>query len=338
MNLEEIQMRTSFSILATSVLLVLGSACLLALGLLLPSPAHAQNKTPDLLQRLATLLTPADAKPTSESARAPAPAVAGPGSPHQFVTADFPGANGSEAFGFADGTTVGVFAFAGPQNQSFTFHGGVYKVFSVPGATTTAALAINGNGQIAGGYRDSSNVAHGFVDTSGSFTTIDYPGAGGTLCFDINLLGHVAGSFTDAAFNQHGFTYDGSTFTSLDFPGGSQTEVNGINSAGEVVGSYVDASNVGHGFTYLGGVYTTLDPPGSTYTAAFGINDSSVISGTYNDSHFLTHGFLYSNGTFTTVDVHGASGGTILNHINNKNQFAGTFYDASGEDHAITGH
>jgi hypothetical protein len=49
-------------------------------------------------------------------------AVLGATHTHQFVTADFPGANGSEAFGFADGMTVGVFAFAGPQNQSFTFH------------------------------------------------------------------------------------------------------------------------------------------------------------------------------------------------------------------------
>jgi len=317
------------------------ATCLLALGALIwsPSLAQAQDKTHDLLQYLANLHNPAHAKPADRPVSPVAPVVSKMVHAYQFVTADFPGANGSEAFGFAKGTTVGTFAFFGPENQSFTFHGGQYKVFSVPGATETFALAINDNGQIAGGYVGGSPaVDHCFVDTAGTFTTIDYPGSGGTICLDINLAGHVSGVYYDAAFNPHGFTYDGSTFTSLDFPGGSQTVANGINSAGEVVGSYVDASNVGHGFTYVGGVYTTLDPPGSTYTAAFGINDSGVISGVYNDSAFLTHGFLCSNGTFSTVDVHGASGGTVLNHINNKNQFAGLFTDASGEGHAITGH
>jgi hypothetical protein len=73
---------------------------------------------------------------------------------YNLVTADFPGADGSEAFGFANGTTVGTFGFFGPQIQSFTFHGGQYKVFDVPGATATlfpsgsAAADLNGDGGV----------------------------------------------------------------------------------------------------------------------------------------------------------------------------------------------
>ncbi len=311
-------------------------APLLALGVLLwsPSSAHAQDKTHDLAQLVMRQLKPAHAGTVSR----PVSDAALPGThAYHFVTADYPGADGSEAFGFADGTTVGVFGFSGFQNQSFTFRSGQYKQLSAPDATATFAMAINDNGQIAGGFVIGP-AQNCFVDTAGTFATISYPGANGTLCIDINLLGHVSGVYYDAASNPHGFTYDGSTFTSLDFPGGSQTVANGINSGGEVVGSYTDASNVQHGFTYVGGVYTTLDPPGSTYTAAFGINHSGVISGVYIDSDSLTHGFLYSNGAFSRVDVQGASGGTVLNHVNSKNQFTGLFYDASGEGHAITGH
>lgn len=313
-------------------------AYLLALGAALSSASavHGQNNNQDPFHK--RLLKP----PQAETISGPMTPQAGEplvkGHVYTFLTTDFPGANVSEAFGFADGITVGLFGFASFENQSFTFQSSKYEVFSVPGAATTLAMAINDNGQIAGGYvAGSPPVAHCFIDKAGSFTTIDYPGSGGTLCIDINLAGHVAGVYYDAADNPHGFTYDGSTFTPIDFPGGSQTIANGINSAGEVVGSFVDAANVGHGFTYIEGVYATLDPPGSTYTAAFGINDPGVISGVYNDSDFVTHGFLYSEGTFTTVDVQGASG-TSLNHVNNKNQFAGSFYDESGEGHAITGH
>ena len=209
----------------------------------------------------------------------------------------------------------------------------------MPGAATTFALAINGNGQIAGGYLDSSNVAHGFLDIVGHFHHHRLSGRNGDPLLDVNLLGHLAGVWYDAAFNPHGFTYDGSTFTSLDFPGGSQTVANGINSAGEVVGSYVDAVNVRHGFTYAEAFITrsTLPDPRTPpqHLESTTMELSQVLT---MIASCLTHGFLYSNGISPPWTWHGASGGTILNHINNKNQFAGTFYDASGEDHAITGH
>jgi uncharacterized membrane protein len=257
---------------------------------------------------------------------------------YNFLTADFPGADASQATGFNAGKTVGLFSF-GPTSAAFTFNGSRYAIYSIPGATVTAPFAINANGQIAGGYADSSNVVHGFVDTTGTITTFDFPGATGTIVTDANTSGHLAGLWQDASFVYHGFFYDGTNFTSLDPPGSTNTQAAGINSADEVVGAYVDASKVQHGFTFLGGVYSTLDPPLSKSTIAFGINDSGVISGSYSDSGKVYHGFLYLNGVFNTVDVPGASG-TQLTHINNKNRFAGYFSDqaTSPELHAMTGH
>jgi uncharacterized membrane protein len=256
---------------------------------------------------------------------------------YNFLTADFPGADATEATGVNAGKTVGIFSF-GPTQLAFTFNGSRYAIYSVPGATVTIPFAINANGQIAGGYADSSNVAHGFVDTAGTITTIDFPGAVGTVVTDANSSGQLSGYWQDAS-TIHGFFYDGTNFTSLDPPGSTFTEAAGVNSADKVVGIYDDASNVEHGFIYLGGVYSTLDPPSSTSTTAFGINDNGVISGSYIDSSSVTHGFLYLNGVFNTVDVPGASG-TALTHINNKNRFAGGFFDqaASPETHSMTGH
>ena len=257
---------------------------------------------------------------------------------YNFLTADFPGADATQATGVNAGKTVGIFSF-GTTGGSFTFNGTRYAIYSMPGAAVTVAFAVNANGQIAGDYADSSNALHGFVDTAGSFTTIDFPGATTTAVTDINSSGHLAGIWIDASNGNHGFSYDGTTFTSLDPPGSTYTQAAGINGADEVVGLYDDASKVQHGFTYLGGVYSTLDPPSSKSTTAFGINDNGVISGLYSDSSNVTHGFLYLNGVFNTVDVPGASG-TALTHINNKNRFAGYFYDqaTSPEVHGMTGH
>ncbi len=306
-----------------------------------PSQSSNTNKSASPRSLLASpilsrLLPSAPARSASASTADIARALAAPHL-YNFLTADFPGADATEATGANAGKTVGVFSFSGT-TLAFTFNGSRYAIYSVPGATATIAFSINSNGQIAGGYADSSNVDHGFVDTAGTITTIDYPGAVGTVVTDVNSSGHLSGYWQDAS-TVHGFFYDGTNFTSLDPPGSTFTQAAGINSTDEVVGIYDDATNVEHGFTFLGGVYTTLDPPLSKSTTAFGINDNGVISGSYSDSSSVTHGFLYLKGVFNTVDVPGASG-TALTHINNKNRFAGGFFDqaTSPELHSMTGH
>lgn len=264
-------------------------------------------------------------------------------SPHlySFASADFPGAAQTQVTGVNVGTTVGIFLFnpkVSETTKSFTFSGGTYRIFSVPGAGAggTAIFTINGNGQIAGEYADSAQVIHGFVDTAGTFTNIDYPGATVTAVADISLNNEIVGVWQDAA-TQHGFTDIGGTFTSIDFPGATLTEATGVNSAGEVVGYYTDAANVEHGFIYLSGQFNQLDAPLSKSTIAFGINDNNVISGWYTDGTGVIHGFVYAKGVFNTVDVPGAAS-TQLTHINNWNKFAGFYGDQLQEVHGLTGH
>ena len=88
--------------------------------------------------------------------------------------------------------------------------------FDVPGAGNAAGQgtfgrAINSKGVVAGYYRDSGNVAHGFVRAAdGTLITFDVPGAGtgshqGTSAEGINSKGVTTGAYVDAGNVYHGF-------------------------------------------------------------------------------------------------------------------------------------
>src|SRR5260221_9313991 len=159
---------------------------------------------------------------------------------YNFATADFPGAARTLGYGSAGGITVGIFSF-NPNSAgslAFTLHAGQYKAFSVPGATGTGPYAVNANGQIAGGYSDNSNVAHGFVDTAGTFTTIDYPGAKSTIATDVNVSGQVVGFWDDAGGHERGFIDHGGDFGFIHFLRYERLHVNANYQVGVAAGHY----------------------------------------------------------------------------------------------------
>jgi probable HAF family extracellular repeat protein len=70
---------------------------------------------------------------------------------------------------------------------------GTFTTIDVPGATSTAALAINARGDIVGDYTTADGVVHGFLLRKGEFTTIDVPAATDTRAFGINARGDIVG-------------------------------------------------------------------------------------------------------------------------------------------------
>jgi hypothetical protein len=83
--------------------------------------------------------------------------------------------------------------------------------FDYPGATSTAATAINFTGTVTGLYYDANSASHGFVrDQAGNFTSFDDPNAGikvsqGTRPAAINLSGQTTGQFNGPNGVAHGF-------------------------------------------------------------------------------------------------------------------------------------
>jgi len=261
---------------------------------------------------------------------------------YTFATVDYPGAASSTIFDTNNSTTVGILQFdptsvpATPET-AFTVKSWVYEVLLVPGATESGATGINTSGQIVGFYTDSSMVAHGFVDTAGTFTDVDYPSATGTEVIGINDAGVMVGAYSDTSGNIHGFIDNGGTFTSLDYPGASSTIGAGINSSGEIVGVWEDSMSNTYGFIDNGGVFTSLSFPLGYDTEAIGVNNRGEIAGYYQDATSLYHGFIYSGGAFAEVDVAGSSG-TQLTRIKNQGAITGVFFDALTETHGMKGH
>lgn len=184
------------------------------------------------------------------------------------------------------GWSVGGYASKSAPGQPFFRNpSGTLTEFTVPGATTATAVAINRSQTIAG-----SSSAGAFIRAkSGAFTLFGdkYTTVGG-----INDAGTVAG-----IVGGDGVGYlrasDG-TITTFAFPAGAdRMSVSGINNSGTVVGFYYDSSNLAHGFIRTAdGTFTSFDPAGAAYTFIRAINNTGEIAGSYLDADGIWHGFF----------------------------------------------
>jgi len=193
-----------------------------------------------------------------------------------------------------------------------------------PGASNTFVTSINNAGQIVGTYRDSADLAHGFLFSGGVFTQFDFPGSPETFANGINNVGAIVGWNGLSAYK-----YEAGSFTTFNVAGSIRTIAVGLNDLGDIVGSYIDTSNAGHGFLYQGGVFSTIDVPGAIDTAAYGVNNSLEIVG---QAPFVANGFLLIGGTTSPIpDVPGSFGTLSASGINNLGHIIGQYGYVSGQ-------
>ncbi|HEV2402519.1 MAG TPA: chitobiase/beta-hexosaminidase C-terminal domain-containing protein [Candidatus Sulfotelmatobacter sp.] len=231
----------------------------------------------------------------------------------------------------------------------------------------TGGISINDNGDIAGIYVTSPNLAHGYVraGSTGTITEFDTPDAGqsknqGTFPVSVNAGGDIAGMYFDGNNAYHGFVRTGSSGTITEFDAtGAPTDVGhrgtsplSINAAGEITGLYSDTSAVRHGFIRAAdGTFTTVDVPEAGTSSNLGtipisINASGSIVGFYVDTNQLSHAFLRTaDGTITApIDApdasttgksgHGFSfSGTIADGIDTAGDITGIYSDTNGIYH-----
>ncbi len=218
----------------------------------------------------------------------------------------------------------------------------VVTTFDYPGAgNSTTPFGINGNGDIAGDYLDTSNVRRGFVRFSdGSFSPpIVAPNDTGnfTRARGINNAQTVTGDFFTVAGNAfHGYFLNGGVFTQFDFGGPFSTGVFGINDGGDFVGAFGSNAQPNQAFVNIGGTSTVISIPGAFDSQALGINNSDQVVGVFRDSGLTEHGFFRdSDGTLTApIDFPGSTATALLG-INGRGWIVGRYTDGSGQVHGL---
>ena len=160
------------------------------------------------------------------------------------------------------------------------------------GGTRSAAIDINGSGQVIGWSQIAGDAATHFFLWSASNGMRDLNvviGPAITNVVEINDVGQIIGTFTTTDGQSHAFVYSpGSGLRDLGTLGGTTSTPTGLNNHGQVVGSSTTASGETHAF-----LWTPTD----------GIADISAIAGITNVGRL--------NDNLQTVSGHAAPGGFV---------------------------
>ena len=200
-------------------------------------------------------------------------------------TLTFYGVNSTEvAAGQCYSTSTGLLT-------ALVWNKGKFTTLVPPGSTSANAAGINDNGDVVGGYTDSSGQQHGFLYSKGKYVKLDPPSDAGLTvnAWSINNQGYIA-IYTESSAPQYlsYVTPDlGKTYVPFAYSGAGAlgTVIHGINNKGGIDGTYYDANSGTHGIAYSKGEFCPLDDPNSTNaTRADGINDSFEMVGRYTDS------------------------------------------------------
>ena len=186
------------------------------------------------------------------------------------------------------GTVVGTSATDevlpefGPLYHAFVWQNGVMSDLGIlPNQTESAALAVNGLGQVVGVSDHIEEVTYhelsrkSFLYQNGNLIELNVPGEHNSAT-DINDAGQIVGMMqTAVSAPNNGYVYENGLATDLNslIPSGSGlhiTMANAINNAGQIVGTAVDAA---------GRTHAVLLNPAPAGMPSLSIGDVSVIEG-----------------------------------------------------------
>jgi len=205
----------------------------------------------------------------------------------------------------ASGVVAGSWSSSKSPSHAFGFvrsAGGVITKFQVPKPSSTVTVvvtqpsAVNGSGDIAGTFVDSTNAYHVFVrGVRGGIVTYDVPGSTNITVTGINNRGEIVGHYYDGT-NSHGFlitrSSGGTSVKTFDYPGATGTAPSAVNAGGTIVGYYYVGSGPLQAFELdAAGNFSNLAIAGATTVVAMSINDTGSITGFFTDA-IGYHGFI----------------------------------------------
>jgi probable HAF family extracellular repeat protein len=172
------------------------------------------------------------------------------------------------------------------------------------------------------------------ASASYKFITIAAPDSPYAVAGGINNAGVVTGYYQDSSSNYHGFVWQNGTFQTVDYPSAVDTVLGGLNNRGVAMGSHGDGTTT-HTVTYAvsTGTWTTLpDIPNYSQNDGYCINDLGVAVGNaFEGSTAVAWIWDLATLSYSFFTVPGAVQYTTSpSCINDKNQIAGYYVDASG--------
>ncbi|MCC6389393.1 MAG: right-handed parallel beta-helix repeat-containing protein [Bryobacterales bacterium] len=213
------------------------------------------------------------------------------------------------------------------------------RTIEFPGAVNTVANGINDAGDIAGHYKDTAGIQHGFLLKEGKFTPMNFPGAASTLTQGINKAGDMAGFYRTGDGVNHGFFYSGGKYISIDVPDAMFTNPFGLNDNGEVVGHTQFPGEPMKGFVWKQGRFSFFTyPEPNDMGCGLGINNNGDIVGHWRDTNGVTRGYVLRKGRFVSFEFPGARAtvpGMAPTGISSSGEVVGQYTASDGKNAAF---
>jgi probable HAF family extracellular repeat protein len=201
---------------------------------------------------------------------------------------------------------------------------------------TPAAVAINGQGQIAGDSTTPTGTEHAVFWTSGHVSV------------DLGVLGGVTGGSSAVALNDNGqvvgtsstaLSYDAFSWTQaggmvdLGNLGGGSSQAMAVNNAGQVIGFSYNSHAQSHAFSWTAGSgIVDLGTLGGTQSQPFAINSYGEVVGDSTTAGGAGDAFSWTQaGGMVDLGNLGGAGGAVAMAVNNSGEVIGRSQNANGD-------
>jgi len=138
--------------------------------------------------------------------------------------------------------------------------------------------AINGKGEVVGGYHATASDAsdfRAFLYSNGRMINLGTLGGRASFAFGINDRGQITGYGFTASGREHVFVFDDGSMTDL----GIQGSGNAINNSSQITGGFETASGFTHPFLYSAGSVIDLGTPAGVQGFGAAINGKGQVVG-----------------------------------------------------------